>query len=292
MSDFRKILCVIDPTVTSQPAMHRAAWLAERTGAKLELLVCFYNQYISGHRFFDAPSMQKTRRELIDGYKDHLEELALPLRENGISFETAAEWDHPLHEGIVRYACATGADLVLKDTHHHSVFDLSTLSNTDWNLIRTCPVPIWFVKPRELPEQLHIVAAVDPLNIHDKPAALDDEIITTSQFIGAKIGADVHVFHAFDPRFSVPTSQSSVLMSLPVDEIAQQVRSLHESRFKEVTENYDFTEDRTHLVAGLVQEELPSLAQELDAALVVIGAVSRNKLKRIFIGATAERTLD
>jgi universal stress protein E len=34
------------------------------------------------------------------------------------------------------------------------------------------------------------------------------------------------------------------------------------------------------------------LAAELDAAVVVMGAVARNWLKRVFVGATAEQTLD
>jgi len=40
------------------------------------------------------------------------------------------------------------------------------------------------------------------------------------------------------------------------------------------------------------RQELPSIANELDAAVVVMGAVSRNGWKRLFIGATAERTLE
>lgn len=40
------------------------------------------------------------------------------------------------------------------------------------------------------------------------------------------------------------------------------------------------------------RQELPSMANELDAAVVVMGAVSRNGWKRLFIGATAERTLE
>jgi universal stress protein E len=48
----------------------------------------------------------------------------------------------------------------------------------------------------------------------------------------------------------------------------------------------------SHLVAGLTHEELPQLSAEKDAAVVVMGAVSRNHWKRLFIGATAERTLE
>lgn len=294
MNKIRKILCVLDPTVSSQPAMHRSAWLAAKTGAKLELMVCFYNEYVSGHKIFDAPSLQKTRRELLAGYEKHLENLAEPLREQGVDYAAKAVWDHPLYEGIVRHACAIDADIVMKDTHHHSALRLATLNNTDWNLIRTCPIPLWFVKPKELPADLHIIAAIDPMNERDKPAALDDEIVTISQQLANGIGADVHAFHSFDPRIALAatTANSYVPVSLPLDIIEEQVRQQHEKRFDEIVEFHNIPVDQRHLIAGLTHEELPELANNLDSMLVVMGAIARNRWKRIFVGATAERTLD
>ena len=61
MQKLSKILAVIDPTVKEQPGMHRAAWLAKQTGGDLELLVCYYNEYLSGDRLFDSPSLEKAR---------------------------------------------------------------------------------------------------------------------------------------------------------------------------------------------------------------------------------------
>ena len=57
MHELSKILSVIDPTVKEQPGMHRAAWLAGKTGAELELLICYYNEYLSGDRLCDSPSL-------------------------------------------------------------------------------------------------------------------------------------------------------------------------------------------------------------------------------------------
>jgi universal stress protein E len=43
MQNIKQIMCVIDPTSIAQPAMHRAAWLAGKTGAEVELFICYYN---------------------------------------------------------------------------------------------------------------------------------------------------------------------------------------------------------------------------------------------------------
>ena len=102
-------------------------------------MVCYYNEYLSGDRLFDSPSLEKARDEVIQNQENHLEDTGGTTCDQRVSVTTTAVWDHPLHEGIVRHAVASGADIVVKDTHHHSAVTRALLTNTDWNLIRTCP---------------------------------------------------------------------------------------------------------------------------------------------------------
>jgi universal stress protein E len=294
MKAISKILAVIDPTTADQPGVSRASWLAEKTGAELELLVCYYNEYLSGDRLFDSPSLEKARDEVIQNQEKYLETLAEPLRANGVTVKTSAVWDHPLHEGIVRHAVATNADIVIKDTHHHSAVTRALLTNTDWNLIRTCPTRLWLVKPTEMSDTPVFVAAIDPMNQHDKPAALDDEILQLSKTLADNVGGEVHAFHSYDPRIAVATATANayIPVSLPFDEIEQQMHEDHQKRFGEITEFHKVDDDKSHLVAGLTHEELPMCAEKVSADVVVMGAVARNRWKRLFIGATAERTLE
>ena len=111
MNEIKKILAVVDPTVADQPAVRRAAWLAKHSGAELEMLVCYYNEYLSGDRLFDSPSLEKARDEVIENHEKHLETLAEPLRNEGIVVKTSAVWDHPLYEGIVRQLIESGSDI-------------------------------------------------------------------------------------------------------------------------------------------------------------------------------------
>jgi len=294
MKKTSKILAVVDPTAEDQPAVRRASWLAIKTGAQLELLICYYNEYLSGDRLFDSPSLEKARKEVMRSQEKHLESIAVPLRSDGITVTTTAVWDHPLHEGIVRHAVESDADIVIKDTHHHSAVTRAFLTNTDWNLIRTCPTRLWLVKPRDLSETPVFIAAIDPMNQHDKPAALDDEILQLSKTLADEVGGEVHAFHSYDPRIAVATATANayIPVSLPFDEIEQQMHEEHQKRFREITEFHQVDADKLHLVAGLTHEELPATATEIQADVVVMGAVARNRWKRLFIGATAERTLE
>ena len=138
------------------------------------------------------------------------------------------------------------------------------------------------------------VAAIDPLNEHDKPAALDDEILGLSKKLADATGGEVRAFHSYDPRIAVATATANayIPVSLPFDEIEKQMREQHEKRFNEVIDFHGIDKDKAHLIAGLTHEELPDLAAKVSADVVVMGAVSRNRWKRLFIGATAERTLE
>ena len=293
MNEISQILSVVDPTTDDQPALRRAAWVAANTGAELELFICYSNEYLSGDRLFDSRSLQTTRKEVLDGYEKVLETLAEPLRQSGLTVRTRAVWDHPLYEGVVRHAAAINADLVFKDAHHHSAISRALLTNTDWSLIRACASPLWLVKAGDRPEKPVILAAIDPMNEHDKPAALDDEILMLSKALAEASRAEMHVFHSYDPRVAISTATANayIPVSLPFDEIEKQMREQHEKRFNEMVQYHEIDANHAHLVSGLTHEELPALAKDLNALVVVMGAVARNPLKRLFIGSTAERTL-
>lgn len=293
MERIARILSVVTPAADAQPALDRAAAIARVTGAALELLIVDYNEYLDEVHARPFPSLEEARRELAAAHERHLETLAAPLRASGLDVTTTLLRHHPVYRGIVRHAAATDADLVFKDTQRQSALARALFSNTDWNLIRSCASPLWLVKPGPWPEHPVLLAAVDPLNQHDKPAALDDEILSIATLIARAADGEVHAFHAYDPRLAVAGGMGNAYIPvLPFDEIEAQMREQHGERFAELVSFHEIPTERAHLVSGAAHEELPRLAAELDASLVVMGAVARNRLERLFIGSTAERTLE
>ena len=294
MNTITKILAVVDPTIEAQPAVRRAIWLAKSTGAELELLVCYYNRYLAEDLLFRSPSLEKARNLDIERHEKHLEDIAEPLRAAGVIVRTSVAWDHPLYDGIVRQAVLYHADIVVKDAHHHSAVARALLTHTNWHLIRICPTPLWLVKPHDLAERPAFIAAIDPNHEHDKPAALDDKILQLSKSIAGAVGGVVHAFHSYDAGNAVAaaTANAAIPVSLPFDGVEQQIYEDHRRRFEEVTELHNVDADKVHLVSGVTHEELPAIAERIGADVVVMGAVARNRWKRLLIGATAERTLE
>lgn len=294
MERVTRILAVLDPTTDAQPALDRAAAVARANGASLELLLCYYNEYLAEEHARPFPSLEEARRELVGNLERRLEEAAAPLRSSGLDVTTTFLWEHPLYRGIARHAAATNADLVFKDTHQHSVLARALFSHTDWELIRSCASPLWLVKPGAWPDKPVFVVAVDPMNEHDKPAALDDELLSAAKVLAKATGAEVHAFHAFDPRLALAagTANAYIPVSLPFDEIEASMRKEHGARFDELVAFHGIPKERSHLVSGATHDALPELARELGASLVVMGAVARRRLQRLIIGSTAERTLE
>lgn len=294
MSSEQRILVVVDPTSEPQPALARAVWLARAHGCGLELFICHYDPYLSGERFFDSPGLKKARRQASDAMLERLARLAEPLAGDGIDVITDVAWDTPLDEGIVRKVLASSPLLVLKDTHYHNALKRSIFSNTDWNLVRSCPAPLWLVKPAELAEPFRIIAAVDPMHEHDKPAALDHAILDQAQQVAGRCKGELHLFHCYDPSPAIAGAATTIAtpVSVPANGITEAMEKAHTEALAEFAAAYELPKAQIHLLRGPARELLPELAAKQRAGLVVMGAVARGAVRRFFIGSTAEQVLD
>lgn len=290
----KRILSVIDPTTDEQPAMERAAWLAKALGAQLELFICDYDQYLAGGPLFDSKGLEKARQSLLRNHRARLEKRAEPLRAQGLEVEVDARWGRPLDRGIVRKVVESQPILVVKDTHFHPALKRSLLSNTDWNLIRSCPAPLLLVKPREVAETPTVLAAVDPLHEHDKPAELDRAILSFSKELTQVIGGTLHVMHSFDvgPTLAVISATPVATTAVPIEEITAAAREQHGKALSDLVADFGLPPENVHLEEGVPHDVLVEQAAARNADFVVMGAVSRSGLQRIFVGSTAERALD
>jgi universal stress protein E len=294
MSYAKTILSVIDPTASEHPALARAAWLAKALGATLELFICDYDQYLAGGRLFDSKSLEKARQSLLKNHQARLEKLARPLIEQGLSVTVDTRWAKPLDKGIVRKVMDSQPVLVVKDTHYHDVLKRTLLSNTDWSLIRSCPAPLLLVKPRAIQPTPTVLAAVDPMHEHDKPAELDRTILSFAKELTTAIGGQLHVLHSYDtaPILAAASDTPATTMSVPVAELTAGIEREHREALQALLAGYPVDPDNVHLKEGVAHQVLVQTARERNVDMVVMGAVSRSGLKRIFVGSTAERTLD
>lgn len=290
----KKILSVVDPTAAEQPALARAAWLAKVLGASLELFICDYDQYLAGGRLFESKSLEKARESLLRNHTRRLKKLAEPYIQQGLDVTVDARWGKPLDHGIVRKVIDAQPILVVKDTHYHDVLKRTVLSNTDWSLIRSCPAPLLLVKEHDLSPTPTILAAVDPMHEHDKPAELDRSILAFAKELASAVSGQLHVLHSYDtaPILAAAADSPGTAISIPAAELTAGMEREHREALDRLLAAYPVDADHVHLIEGPPHQVLIDTARDQQADVVVMGAVSRSGLKRIFVGSTAERTLD
>ena len=66
----------VDPESDEQYALERGAWLAKHTQANLELLICYYNEYLTEGRLGSYPSLENVQEDILKGLNLRLESLA------------------------------------------------------------------------------------------------------------------------------------------------------------------------------------------------------------------------
>lgn len=296
MKRLDRILAVLDPTSTAQPALAKAVTLARRSGATLELFVCDFDPSLSGQPVFDTERLRQLREEFMTERLEYLEELADELRGEEIAVETHVHWENPLYRGIVRRVEESSPDLVVKDTHHHGALRRTLFTNTDWSLIRTCPVPLLLAKTPDWPARPKIVAALDPGHLGDKPAALDHDILDWTTLIAERMDGEAHAVHAFFPAALLAATTGMAGMPMIGGVTAAEIVESERRRLGEVLSGivatHDLAPGRVRLEQGAASEVLPRFVETLGAALLVMGAVSRSRLQEVFLGSTAERVLD
>jgi universal stress protein E len=222
-----------------------------------------------------------------------LERTGNRLRREDLIVTTNVRTGSPILEAILRQVRLTKADLLVIEARKHNVFARLLLTQTDFELIRRCPVPLLIVKGRAAWRSPRILAALDPFHTNDKPRELDGEIVNAARAVAAVVRGSVHAAHIYRPLVTyipgVPIGAPG-RAAIPAQENTYKVGVRR--RFYEALRRYGIAKNKSRLICGDPAIELPALARSMRAGLVVMGAISRSRLKRIFIGSTAEHVLD
>jgi len=290
---FRKILaCIESPADREQPVLRRAAGIAQRTGARLILFHGDFAQLTVVPGFPSAVVRENADSRLARSTR-LLEKLAQPLRRRGLKVEVRAVWDAPPHEAIVRETLRSRPDLVVAGSRRRAFGARLFLTNTDWQLIRECPVPLLFVKQDTPWRSVRVVAAIDPLHPRGGSSKLDRRILETAGAFSAALGGRLDVVHAYMPLSAAIPHAYGDAYAMVVDPVTElRYRKGTERALAKATAAIGLPAARLHIETGMPSEAIPAAARRLRADVVVMGAISRSALGRLLIGSTAERTLD
>jgi universal stress protein E len=280
MQSLNRLLVIIDPDADTQVALDKALKLARAADAELELVTADHSTYLDDGYYYEAAEAGNLREMHLGERREMLEQMSVVLREQGFRVKVDALWGKPTYECIVRKVLQSEPDLLVHSTRHHEKIARLLLSHQDWQLLRYCPCPVLLVKDRPWQQQPAVLVAVDPTHANDKPAALDYSLTEAGVLLAGLTGGQAHLFHSYH---QTPVSG---IYPVSVDP------TLYREQAEQFLRTFEIPESRLHLSEEEIQRALPELAEQLGAAVIVMGAVSRSRLDRILVGSTAERLLD
>ncbi|HEX4973701.1 MAG TPA: universal stress protein [Steroidobacteraceae bacterium] len=292
MNPIKSILVIVDPTAERHPAVAKAALLARQLAARLELFIC--DTRAAREMRWAAHAAKRAEQPFVMNLKAFLEDLARPMRERGVDITTEVECADPLHIALIDRARRTTADLIVKDTHHHSLGQRTFLTNTDWELIRACPVPLLLTKANVWASAARVCAAVDPGHANDKPLALDNCVVDHAALLAKKLHGELHLLHVYLPAAIVASATAGsppMAMTVSAEDLAREAKQKR-ALLQDLIAEYQVAPGNVHLEVGGPAAVIPRVACELRADIMVMGAISRSGIKRIFIGSTAEDVLE
>lgn len=294
MPERNVILAVVEPDVIPQEVVGRAAWLAERTGSDLTLLLCDADVTALANDFFVSSETKEIARNMRSMQQEMLEDLAEPVRARNLRVQLEVLEERPVAAAVLQRALELDPRFVIKGTQYHSTAQRATFVDTDWSLVRTCPYPLWLVKPHELSAQPLIIAAVDAAPEEKESARVDQAIVKQARAVASAAGGEVHLLHACQPLKGIGAEATRTFkpIHLPVDELSRQIAEDARRRLDALASANGIAESHTHQLPGPPREVIPFVARDRKADLVVMGAVARWSRQREVIGSTAEKVLD
>ena len=294
MGERNAILAILELDSEPDRLVERAAWIANAFDCDIHLVLFEPENTLMSKLFSISSEVDSLRREVRSAQGKIVEEYADTIRESGIVVETSVLQLRPLDDHILTIADAVKPKVVVKTTRYHSIAERSILIDTDWQLIRTCSYPLWFVKADEMPDNPVIVAVVDPGHSHDKPAALDKEIVGSANAVAAATGGEVHLVHTYEVLAELGAAVTWALKAekLCVDEIETRMKNEHRELLDKLATENEIDVKNAHLLPGRAHEVLPAFTREKSAGVFVMGALSRWGIKKLVIGSTAERIIN
>ena len=291
MNRISHILVVVDPSVLGgQTAVDKAAHLARCLNASVELLICdiesaLDDEIVTRHAHKAAASITRLM-ELLDN-------LAAPLRAQGTPVAVRLIYGKSLHDSLVDYLRGSNADLVVKDTHHHSFAKRTFLGNTDWHLTRRCPVPLLLTKRLVWGKPPVIMTAVEPNQANERAAALDRDILYGTASLARRLQGDLHIIHTFIPAaFAAVVAAGGRSTTREYSEALQAENSFRVCQLEQLVSGYGVSPERLHVEMGTPEDCLTYMVSKYRTDVVVMGASSHGRWHRMVVGSTAATILE
>src|SRR3990167_2208736 len=284
MSQYQRLLLIINPALRHSPAIKHAAALARASGASLHIAAFIPSFKLLS--LLEEGDREQARQRYLQDHRDWLQVQAETLRCEGIDATTEVAWAEDMKQDILDHVSEMQPDLLIKEVQHESALKRAFFTTLDWHLLRHCPIPVYLVGGggHALPRK--VVAAVDASDTAPADSELNERIIQQATNLALQCDAELHLLYACD----LSGVYLADMGGLALPDITKELRTTEEQSFSKLAGRYGVPSDRRHFVLGHPVAALSDFANEQQVDVIVMGRVQYHGLEKL-LGSTTEHIL-
>lgn len=297
---FTDILLVLPSAGEAIVLLERTAALAQANKARLTVADAVGALPDNSQQAVEGRSPRGSPEPDPEHCRQRLDELVAPLREH-MNVDVAV-LTGTAHIAIIREVLRSGHDLVVKARQPGRGIRDRLFPDTDMQLLRRCPCPVWFVRPEEIKPYRRVVAAVDvdyhetthrqaklALNRHVLELAVPLAVFELSELLVVNVWQAYGEDALRSGRSPFPQRDTDAYVEREqkrhLDALQQLFAEVHPSVGSKTTQS---VKPSMHLVNGDPRVEIIRLARNQDVDLLVIGNAGRTGIPGFMQINTAE----
>lgn len=304
MKRFKNILYVLSIEKPHKSVMDRVVTLAENNQARLTVVSVLEPVTVGFGMPEEGPISVDLQTAMVRTQSQKLEASVASYRTR-IDVQTQLLVGTQFLE-IIREVLHNGRDLVIKAPEDLDWLD-QLFGSEDMHLLRKCPCPVWLIKPVLQKAYRRILAAVDVDDTHaptepDFQDELNQQVLELASSLALSSFAELHIVYAWEAtgegmlRGALShLSEEKIIAFIENERQKREAgmhRLMHEVSNKLGQETFGYLKPQTHLIKGWARKEIPALAKQIKADLIVMGTVARTGVPGFIIGNTAEAILN
>jgi universal stress protein E len=271
MEKLSSILVVLDGTTADRALLSKAATLARRCGASLELFLCDAERaYVLLHAY-DPTGIEESRRDCIRQSREYLQDLKSSMAGGSVPISIDAACMSPLYEATVHKVQKSRPALVMKNAVGAHPLRRFAWEANDWQLMRTCPVTLMLSRGRPWRAHPTLAAAVDVSE--QETAGLARAILETSMCL------------------TLNNAQLDVLYSERAESDVAGCEA-RRAALQRLAREAHININRVHVLSGNPEQALPVFAADRSYDVLVMGALTHRKGLASLVGTLTGRLVD
>jgi nucleotide-binding universal stress UspA family protein len=297
---YRSIVVPLDGSLFGEQALPFAVDVARRSAANLQVvhvsvpLADMYTEAWPGFESTVNPALRRRGESYLDCIVRRLE----PVVGRDVTV-TSALLEGSISEVLQEYVVATRAELVVMTTHGRGPLARAWLGSVADGLIRRLSVPLFLVRPREVPVALNMEVPLRHVLIPLDGSSLAEDILEPAVGFGGLQGAEYTLLRVISPL--IPWNYSGYTPAAAYEDLLAQLEQLHAQDREEAAAYLErvatgLRERGLQVKTQVACHEQPAVAI-LDEAkthpdgIVALATHGRSGLPRLFLGSVADKVL-